>query len=177
MDGMFAICIIDLLKGVIFAARDKQGIKPLYYYEDSNIFMLASELKAIRAVIPLEINHRAIEMYFSYRFIPAPYTIYNDVFKLKAGEQISFFMHGETTTRHCFQYNYTLPETPFNADDCEKIKCLVTNTTQDGVTIPRIKEAFRYLQVVDVLTTVAFAVFIVKWDINIGCIALIMYLS
>lgn len=120
LDGMFAICIIDLLKGVIFAARDKQGIKPLYYYEDSNIFMLASELKAIRAVIPLEINHRAIEMYFSYRFIPAPYTIYNDVFKLKAGEQISFFMHGETTTRHCFQYNYTLPETPFNADDCEK---------------------------------------------------------
>lgn len=133
LDGMFAICIIDLLNGVIFATRDKQGIKPLYYYEDSNIFMLASELKAIRAVIPLEINHRAIEMYFSYRFIPAPYTIYNDVFKLKAGEQITFFMHSETTTKHCFQYNYTLPENPFNADDCEKtIRRNIVSTFNHG---------------------------------------------
>ena len=59
LDGMFAICVIDLLNDVIFAARDKQGIKPLYYYEDNSVFMLASELKAIRAVVPLEINLRS----------------------------------------------------------------------------------------------------------------------
>lgn len=121
LDGMFAICVIDLLNGVIFAARDKQGIKPLYYYEDNSVFMLASELKAIRAVIPLEINHRAIEMYFSYRFIPAPYTIYNDVFKLKAGEQITFLINEETTKKHCSKYNYIVSEAQFNASNCERV--------------------------------------------------------
>lgn len=118
---MFAICVIDLLNDVIFAARDKQGIKPLYYYEDNSVFMLASELKAIRAVVPLEINHRAIEMYFSYRFIPAPYTVYNDVFKLKAGEQIIFLMNEGTTRKHCSKYNYIVPETQFNASNCERV--------------------------------------------------------
>ena len=121
LDGMFAICVIDLLNDVIFAARDKQGIKPLYYYEDNSVFMLASELKAIRAVVPLEINHRAIEMYFSYRFIPAPYTVYNDVFKLKAGEQIIFLMNEGTTRKHCSKYNYIVPETQFNASNCERV--------------------------------------------------------
>ncbi len=68
-----------------------------------------------------EINHRAIEMYFSYRFIPAPYTVYNDVFKLKAGEQIIFLMNEGTTRKHCSKYNYIVPETQFNASNCERV--------------------------------------------------------
>lgn len=121
LDGMFAICIIDLLKGKVFAVRDKQGIKPLYYYEDEYAYILASELKAIRAVYPLEINPLAIEMYLSFRFIPAPYSIYDKVSKLKAGEQITFYRDGEISKKCYVQYNTDFSQRQFNADECRNV--------------------------------------------------------
>lgn len=136
LDGMFALCVIDLLNGVVFAARDKQGIKPLYYYENHQFFMFASELKAIRAVIPLNINHKAIEMYFSYRFIPAPYTVYNDVFKLKAGEQITLYVDGGVKKKQYSKYNVHFPEIQYNAGDCEKIIKSNILSTYDHSDVP-----------------------------------------
>ena len=121
LDGMFAICIIDLLKGKVFAVRDKQGIKPLYYYEDEYAYILASELKAIRAVYLLEINPLAIEMYLSFRFIPAPYSIYDKVSKLKAGEQITFYRDGEISKKCYVQYNTDFSQRQFNADECRNV--------------------------------------------------------
>ena len=46
---------------------------------------------------------------------------YNDVFKLKAGEQIIFLMNEGTTRKHCSKYNYIVPETQFNASNCERV--------------------------------------------------------
>ena len=69
LNGMFAFCIVDLTKQKIFFARDRVGIKPLYYYDDEEEIVFASELKSIlaRNSVKREIDLDAVEEYFSFR--------------------------------------------------------------------------------------------------------------
>ena len=104
LDGMFSICIIDWARHNVFLIRDRFGIKPLYYFEDNNSIVFASELKAIRACHQLEIDDGSIELYINYRFIPAPFTIYKNVKKLKAGE-VFCYEKGQSYKRQYYSYN------------------------------------------------------------------------
>lgn len=91
LNGMFAIAIYDTHEERLFLFRDRAGIKPLFYYHDNNNLAFASELKALQKVIPkqnLSINKKAISSFLHLGFIPAPETIYNEIFKLKPGHLI-----------------------------------------------------------------------------------------
>lgn len=92
LDGMYSICIINLNTGETIIARDEFGIKPLFYYYNSNNLLIASEMKSILNVMPEKntINTFAIDLYMNCRFIPSPHTIYNEIFKLSPGEVIVF---------------------------------------------------------------------------------------
>ena len=86
--GMFAFAIWDRNKQALFLARDRLGIKPLYYAllpDDTLIF--ASELKAllIHPKLPRELNPIAIEDYFAYGYVPEPKTILRHAYKLSPG--------------------------------------------------------------------------------------------
>jgi asparagine synthase (glutamine-hydrolysing) len=87
LNGMFAFAIYDEKKKEIFIARDRLGEKPLYYSLNESAFFWASELKSIAAACPekKQIAEQALSIYFSLSYIPAPYTIYQNVFKLQAG--------------------------------------------------------------------------------------------
>ena len=82
--GMFAFGIWDGRKRQILLARDLFGIKPLYYYQDANQFIFASEVKAIVSSphVPREININALCDFFYYRYIPSPKSIWRNIFKL-----------------------------------------------------------------------------------------------
>lgn len=89
LNGMFSFCIIDREENEIYLARDRAGIKPLFYYSDDNIFAFASELKALRA-IPyisknLSVNYSAVKTYLQLGYIPQPQTIYNNIYKFPSG--------------------------------------------------------------------------------------------
>lgn len=89
MNGMFAIAIYDNEKQELFLIRDRLGIKPIYYYYNERDFFFASELKAIKSVLPLlELNYDAIPYFFHLGFIPEPYSIYKNVFKFPAGSYL-----------------------------------------------------------------------------------------
>ena len=90
LDGMFAFSLVDKKKNKIFIARDFFGEKPLYYIKDDNTIIWASELKSIRKVIEkdLVISKRALSLYFQLTYIPAPYSIFEDVFKLEPNKFI-----------------------------------------------------------------------------------------
>ncbi|GAH33657.1 unnamed protein product, partial [marine sediment metagenome] len=91
-DGQFAFCIYDSVKHELFLARDKFGIKPLYYYYKDNRFIFASEIKAILEYdLDRKINKEAFREYFTYRFTFAPNTILQNIFKVKP-EIIHCFM-------------------------------------------------------------------------------------
>lgn len=82
--GMFAFAIWDTNKHILFLSRDRVGKKPLLYSYTNGIFSFASEFLSLleSGLIKKEINRYAIDYYLTYGYIPAPFTIYNDVFKL-----------------------------------------------------------------------------------------------
>ena len=85
--GMFAFGIWDAAKKKLILIRDRFGVKPLYYYFGGEDFVFASELKAICEFSNFhkEINLEVLPLYFHFGYIPDPYTIYKNVFKLEAG--------------------------------------------------------------------------------------------
>lgn len=83
--GMFAIAVWDNNRKRLLLARDRVGKKPLLYYYNNGKFCFASEFSALMSCgyIPKRINYPALENYLTCGYIPAPLTIYEDVFKLE----------------------------------------------------------------------------------------------
>lgn len=85
LDGEFAFAIYDKEEESIFLARDRFGIKPLYYYADADKFLFASGLNAILAFgVPRELDEASLQTYLHLNYIPAPDTIYVSVKKFPA---------------------------------------------------------------------------------------------
>jgi len=84
LNGMFAFILYDENKQNFFCARDRIGIKPLYYTQFDSYFIVASEIKALikHPEFKKEINFESFAEYFTYRYIPSPNTIYKNVYKL-----------------------------------------------------------------------------------------------
>ncbi|MGD8832670.1 MAG: asparagine synthase (glutamine-hydrolyzing), partial [Pseudomonadales bacterium] len=90
-NGMFAFAVWDANRRCLFLARDRLGIKPLYYAQlGSGRFAFASELKAIMTLPELDrsIDHSAVEDYFAFGYIPDPKTIFASVKKLEPGHRL-----------------------------------------------------------------------------------------
>jgi len=85
VNGMFAFALWDRKEKELFLARDRIGIKPLYYGIQNGILFFASELKAIRAnrFFKPEIDRSALALFFRHNYIPAPYSIYKNIKKLE----------------------------------------------------------------------------------------------
>ncbi len=89
--GMFAFCVWDRNRQIAFIARDRLGIKPIYYAElENQQFIFASELKALKIHPQLnrEIDPYAVEEYFTLGYIPEPRSIYRQVKKLEPGHSL-----------------------------------------------------------------------------------------
>ena len=84
LNGMFSFCIWDKKRSTVLLARDRFGIKPLYYTFKENSLIFASELKAILAFpgIKKEINLNALNSYLSLEYIPSPFSIFKNIHKL-----------------------------------------------------------------------------------------------
>ncbi|MBT8394483.1 MAG: asparagine synthase (glutamine-hydrolyzing), partial [Bacteroidia bacterium] len=92
LDGMFAFSIYDKRLNKIFIARDFFGEKPLYYTYLNNDFIWGSELKSIvnRLNKKPKLNSKGLNLYFRLTYIPAPYTIYEDIHKLEPNHYITY---------------------------------------------------------------------------------------
>jgi asparagine synthase (glutamine-hydrolysing) len=88
--GMFAFAIWDERRQVLFAARDRIGIKPFYYYQDAQCFAFASEIKSLLEVpeIPREIETQALGEFLRRRYVIAPNTMLRGIHKLEPGHSI-----------------------------------------------------------------------------------------
>ena len=91
--GMFAFALWDSNRETLFLARDRLGIKPLYYavLADGTV-SFASELKSLLVDprLPREIDPTAVEEYFAYGYVPDPKSIYSHVRKLEPGHVLSW---------------------------------------------------------------------------------------
>ena len=102
LDGMFAFSIYDKRVNKLFITRDFFGEKPLYYTNDENSVIWGSELKSVISQIENKpkICTKALELYFSLTYIPAPYTIYEGVLKLESNKYIEYFIEEKKLLIH-----------------------------------------------------------------------------
>lgn len=93
LDGIFAFAIYDMKNEKVYLFRDRSGVKPMYYLYDGSNFAFASELKAIHKLcnnLHFLIDESALYDYHTYLYIPAPKTMYKNVYKLEAATYLVF---------------------------------------------------------------------------------------
>ncbi|WP_445384796.1 asparagine synthase (glutamine-hydrolyzing) [Robiginitalea sp. IMCC44478] len=85
LDGMYAFSIYDKTLNKVLIGRDFFGEKPLYFTDTNEGFYWASELKSILKVYPgnFPISKKGLNLFFRLTYIPAPYSIYDGVYKLR----------------------------------------------------------------------------------------------
>ncbi len=128
-NGFFAFCIYDKLTNSCFIARDRFGIKPLYYSKTNDGLYFGSELKAIlHYPIEKNIDKKALNLYFRHNYIPAPYTILSSCKKLLPGECITI-KNKEIT----FYKYYSVKESKPCADDYDKAQKKIKQLLYDSV--------------------------------------------
>ena len=93
INGMFSFAILDKEQNKIFIARDRLGVKPLFYYNKNNKLIFCSEINPIKdevGISNLSINSTALGVYFRLFFIPSPITIWNEIQSLKQGSYLTY---------------------------------------------------------------------------------------
>ncbi|MFN8145374.1 MAG: asparagine synthase (glutamine-hydrolyzing) [Bacteroidia bacterium] len=103
LNGIFAFAIYDTIEKKMYLYRDHLGVKPVYYYWNGKQFAFASELKSFRAIrqkLNLQINKQVISTFLHLGYIPAPHSIYQNVYKLLPGHLIE--VHSGTLTSKQF---------------------------------------------------------------------------
>jgi len=90
LNGMFGFAIWDGGLNRLFMARDRIGIKPLYYYVSQDCLIFGSELKSILQMsdVPRRVNPPALNNFLTFEYIPAPLSIFQDIYKLEPGHSL-----------------------------------------------------------------------------------------
>lgn len=110
MKGMFAIALYDRRENQLYLMRDRVGEKPLYYGMVNGSFAFASDIECIRQMegFANEVNTDTFPLYFQYGYIPAPYSIYQDIYKLEPGKYLTLNCH---TLEYRMQTYWSMIET------------------------------------------------------------------
>lgn len=90
--GMFAFALWDKKEKLLHLARDRIGKKPLYFGKHNNQFVFTSELKALHALdgAKPEIDRDSLALFMQNNYIPSPWSIYKDIYKLPPGHMATF---------------------------------------------------------------------------------------
>ena len=113
INGMFAFALWDTRKEKLIIARDRFGEKPLYYGIFDNKLIFASEPKVLLAnpAVKTEINTDALRQYLSFDYVPAPHSIYKNVYKLPAAHLL-ILEKGEFRTRRYWNLSFQKEDFP-----------------------------------------------------------------
>lgn len=134
LNGMFAFAIWDEREKCLFLARDRAGVKPLVYFHDGRFFAFASEIKALLC-IPyvkerLRTSPKALALYFTYGFIPAPYTVYEHIFKLEPAHRAHVRSSGDRVELRIERYWSPVPTQTLPPQSTADLRDLFTDAVR-----------------------------------------------
>ena len=110
--GMFALAIWDRHARELFLARDRMGVKPMYYYIDEERLLFASEIRALlgSGLVPRKVNTAAIDDFLEFQSVGFPHSIIKNVMQLEAGHWMrigngkkEIKKYWDVTDRHAFE--------------------------------------------------------------------------
>ncbi len=112
-NGMYAVGAYDTYEKKLYLARDRMGIKPLYYYSDGDKFIFSSEIKGIlrSGLVRAVPDEAATDDYLGYRYVREPYTFFEGIYQAEAG---TYMVIDSGINMQVYHY-WHLPET-FNTD-------------------------------------------------------------
>ncbi len=131
--GMFAFVIWDKEQKELFMARDRMGVKPLYFYTDSRRLFFASEIRSILATgqVPKKLNTAALIDYFNYQSISAPSTPVGGILQLEAGCWMKINSSGQIQKKR--YWDVTTPKADFDFADRPKLMKQIRELTLRSV--------------------------------------------
>ena len=132
LDGAFAFSIHDITNETTYIAKDKFGIKPLYYFQDKTGLYAASTLKLLSEnKFPKIISKEGLNLFLSLSYIPAPYTIYESVLKLPAGNYLTIRNDRVTLKTYYRLEDHITPSTLTFEQAKEQLKTMLTASVKN----------------------------------------------
>ncbi|RKY36145.1 MAG: asparagine synthase (glutamine-hydrolyzing) [Candidatus Omnitrophota bacterium] len=129
LKGMFAFAVYDKYRNSCFLARDRFGIKPLFYYKNSDIFLFSSEISPIIHLLGEKprLSKQGLNLYLWLDYIPSPYTIYEEVFSLLPAHCMIVSKDGVRIHQYYRLNTSEVIKIPFNVA-CEQVKSSITES-------------------------------------------------
>lgn len=130
LDGMFAICIVDKKKEIMYLVRDRIGEKPLYVYDNGKTFMFASEYKAFycHPSFKAELDEDAVDEYFMFRYVAGNKTFLKGVENLEPGTYLE--IKADSIKKHKY---WDIPDSAPNKlsfeENKEQVRRLIEKST------------------------------------------------
>jgi asparagine synthase (glutamine-hydrolysing) len=112
LNGMFALGIWDARRRRLFLARDRYGIKPLFYHRDKNHFRFASEIKALLADprVPRKVDLQAMHDFLTFDYIPGPQTAFEEIHEVPPAHWMTVEADGTTALQRYWDLPFQVDE-------------------------------------------------------------------
>ncbi len=119
-NGMFAFALWDKLNRRLFLARDRYGVKPLYYYLDARHLIFASEIKAIlkHPAVRVSVCYAALSEYFTFQNVLSDLTLFEGIHLLPPGHLMTVDLEGRVRQARYWDYRYDARGFEFPEDAC-----------------------------------------------------------
>lgn len=131
LNGMFSIALWDNRKEQLLLARDRMGVKPLFYAEINGRLLFASEIKALltHPDYSREMDFEAVYHYFTFKHIPAPLTAFKGIKALLPGQRL-IREHGNNKIKTWWQIRFNEKDASDEQEVQEKIVALLDDATR-----------------------------------------------
>lgn len=126
--GMFAFCVVDFERKAWLLARDPFGIKPLFYRLTEESIEFSSELHALKST---KGRLDAIEWFLRYQYIPGPYTVYHDIWKLPPAHMMEGYLDGGTEKpRRYWRMDFNEQQGVSEAEWLERLRAVLHDSVE-----------------------------------------------
>ncbi len=131
LNGIFAFCIHDKVKNVVYLVRDQSGVKPVYYNSNAKYFSFASEVKAFAQSGFDQVENENWKIYYlAFGHIPEPFTTLKNVYSLPKGSFLKYKLADNCFKIHSYHEFSTTIKITNEAEAIESIREELTNAVQ-----------------------------------------------
>jgi asparagine synthase (glutamine-hydrolysing) len=132
LQGMFAFAIWDEKNQSLFLARDRMGIKPLYYHLDRKAFVFASEVRAIQrsSLVQTGLEKSVLDAFLTLGYIPGRRTFFKGIRKLMPGHAMTVTAEGDVKSRRYWNFSDVQPANLTFADAMKRLRELLRQAVQ-----------------------------------------------